>query len=135
MASPKAQGPTKILVVEDEPDIARAIVTYGLAKGYSMVSAGDGLTALDMVRKEQPAVMLLDISLPGMDGRDVYKTLEKEGLTKDLVVIFVTARDSHMDRLVGLELGAADYETKPIHFQLLFQRIRRLLEKKREGEI
>jgi two-component system, OmpR family, alkaline phosphatase synthesis response regulator PhoP len=126
---------TKLLVVEDEPDIANALATYAKAKGYVPIVAQNGLLAVDIAKAERPQVILLDISLPGMDGRDVYVALEKAGVTQGAVVIFTTARDSQSDRILGLELGAADYETKPLHLQVLFQKIERLLDKKHAGEI
>ena len=126
---------TKLLVVEDEPDIANALATYAKAKGYVPIVAQNGLLAVEIAKAERPQVILLDISLPGMDGRDVYVALEKAGVTQGAVVIFTTARDSQSDRILGLELGAADYETKPLHLQVLFQKIERLLEKRHAGEI
>ncbi|MBI5509210.1 MAG: response regulator [Deltaproteobacteria bacterium] len=123
-------APTKILVVEDDPDISKAMAIYAKAKGYEVFVAGNGLHAVDVATKERPQVILLDISLPGMDGRDVFVSLQKAGITQGAVVIFVTARDGQSDRLLGLELGAAEYETKPVHFGLLFKKIAWLLEKK-----
>jgi DNA-binding response OmpR family regulator len=128
-------APTKLLVVEDEPDIANALATYGRKEGYAVVVASNGIEAVELATSEQPRVILLDISLPGMDGRDVMVRLTEAGVTQEAVVIFVTARDSQNDRLLGLELGADDYETKPLHFNMLFHKIARLLEKKRSGEI
>ena len=121
----------KLLVVEDDPDISRALAAYGENRGFVVLTAEDGNTAVQLGTAERPDVILLDIALPGMDGRDVMVKLQAAGATEDAVVIFVTARDSQTDRIVGLELGADDYETKPIHFHLLFQKIDRLLEKKR----
>jgi DNA-binding response OmpR family regulator len=130
-----SDAPTKLLVVEDEPDIANALATYGRKEGYAVVIASNGIEAVELATSEQPRVILLDISLPGMDGRDVMVRLSEAGVTQEAVVIFVTARDSQNDRLLGLELGADDYETKPLHFNMLFHKIARLLEKKRSGEI
>jgi DNA-binding response OmpR family regulator len=122
-------------VVEDDVDIAAALATYGRKTGYEVLVANDGKTAVELATRERPEVILLDIHLPGMDGRDVMSRLKQNGVADAAVVIFVTARDSQLDRLVGLELGAAEYETKPLHLQLLFQKIARLLEKKQRGEI
>ncbi|MEE8410552.1 MAG: response regulator [Myxococcota bacterium] len=126
---------TKLLIVEDEPDIANALAIYGRKAGYEVLVASDGFQAIEIGIRERPAVVLLDISLPGMDGRDVMVRLQNAGVTKEAVVIFVTARDSQNDRLLGLELGADDYETKPLHFSMLFSKIARLLEKKQSGAI
>jgi DNA-binding response OmpR family regulator len=125
----------KLMVVEDDPDISKALAIYGQKCGFEVITAGDGGAAIEMGTAERPDVILLDIALPGSDGRDVMVKLQEAGVTEKAVVIFVTARDSQTDRLVGLELGADDYETKPLHFHLLFQKIDRLLEKKRNAEL
>lgn len=125
--------PIKLLVVDDEVEIAHALSIYGRKKGYDVLVANDGLSAKRAGEEFRPDVVLLDISLPGMDGRDVLAHWNEQGVMNDAVVIFVTARDEQSDRVVGLELGAADYETKPLHFQLLFSKIERLLEKKAGG--
>jgi len=122
----------KLLVVEDDPDIAFALSTYARAQGYLTLVAEDGASAVKLGIQERPAVILLDISLPQLDGRDVYLRLEKAGITQNAVVIFTTARGSQSDRLVGLRLGADDYEVKPLHLQMLFRKIARLLEKRQE---
>lgn len=119
-----------LLVVEDEPEIARVIATYGEKIGYEVHSVDNGLDAVKTALEVRPDVVLLDIALPGMDGRDVMKRLTDEGITERAVVIFLTARDEQSDRLLGLELGADDYETKPVHFQMLFRKIERLRSKK-----
>jgi DNA-binding response OmpR family regulator len=126
---------TKLLIVEDEPDISNALAVYARSKGYEVLTAANGITAVAMGKAERPQVILLDISLPGMDGRDVYVALEKAGVTREAVVIFTTARDSQSDRVLGLELGAAEYETKPIHLGLFFEKLERLLGKKRAGRL
>lgn len=125
----------KLMVVEDDPDISKALAAYGQNRGFEVVTANNGTAAVELGTKERPDVILLDIALPGGDGRDVMVKLQAAGVTEKAVVIFVTARDSQTDRIVGLELGADDYETKPLHFHLLFQKIDRLLEKKRGGEL
>lgn len=119
-----------LLVVEDEPEISKVIATYGEKVGYEVHAVDNGLDAVQTALKVRPDVILLDIALPGMDGRDVMKRLNEEGLTDRAVVVFLTARDEQSDRLLGLELGADDYETKPVHFQMLFRKIDRLRAKK-----
>lgn len=120
----------KLLVVEDEPEIASALATYGRARGFIVNTADNGYRALEEIAAIRPDVILLDISIPGIDGRDVLARAREQGLAKETVVIFVTARDEQSDRLVGLELGADDYETKPLHLLMLFRKIEHLLEKK-----
>jgi two-component system OmpR family response regulator len=123
------------MVVEDDPDISKALAAYAERRGFEVVTADNGHMAVEVGTTHRPDVILLDIALPGMDGRDVMVKLNEAGVTERAVVIFVTARDSQTDRIVGLELGADDYETKPLHFHLLFQKIDRLLEKKHGTEI
>lgn len=125
----------KLMVVEDDPDISKALAAYGEKRGFQVFTANDGHRAVEVGTAKRPDVILLDIALPGMDGRDVMVKLKEAGVTDNAVVIFVTARDSQTDRIVGLELGADDYETKPLHFHLLFQKIDRLLEKKHGADI
>jgi len=125
----------KLLVVDDNAEVSNALVTFGRARGYEVHCAFRGEQAIKIATKERPNVILLDVMLPGLDGRDVMKQLKEGGLTKDAVVLFVTARDNQSDRILGLELGADDYETKPLHFGKLFDKIERLLAKKQRGEI
>ncbi len=121
----------KLLIVEDEDDIAQMLATYGERSGFEVHRADNGLDAVALAEDKRPDVVLLDIALPGLDGRDVMKRLREERLAENAVVLFLPARDEQSDRLVGLELGADDYETKPVHFQMLFRKVHRLLKKKR----
>ena len=120
-----------LLVVEDDPEISKVLATYGAKNGYEVHTAANGLDGVENAVALRPDVILLDIALPGLDGRDVMKRITDEGVTEDAVVIFLTARDEQSDRLLGLELGADDYETKPVHFQMLFRKVERLRAKKR----
>ncbi|MEM6731462.1 MAG: response regulator [Myxococcota bacterium] len=120
-----------LLVVEDEPEIAKVLGTYGERSGFEVHTADNGIDGVKKALDVRPDVILLDIALPGLDGRDVMKRLKEENIVENTVVIFLTARDEQSDRLLGLELGADDYETKPVHFQMLFRKIERLLAKKR----
>lgn len=126
---------TKLLVVEDDPEIAGALVTYGKHRGLEVLHAPDGNVAVELAEREWPDVILLDIALPGRDGRDVYLALQKSGVAAKAVVIFATARDEQVDRVTGLEMGAAEYETKPFQLATLFSKIESLVQKKRRGEI
>jgi DNA-binding response OmpR family regulator len=111
-----------ILVVEDEPSLKETLV-YNLEKlGYSVFSAGDGRLALDSARQNKPDLILLDIMLPGMNGVDVCKTLRRENFQS--IIIMLTARDDEIDRVVGLEIGADDYVTKPFSMRELMARVK-----------
>ena len=114
--------PETILVVEDEPSLQETLV-YNLQKqGYTVESAGDGRTALDTARRVRPDLMLLDIMLPGINGVDVCKTLRRENFQSPIIML--TARDDEIDRVVGLEIGADDYVTKPFSMRELVARVK-----------
>ncbi len=114
--------PETILVVEDEPSLQETLV-YNLQKqGYTVESAGDGRTALDTARRVRPDLMLLDIMLPGINGVDVCKTLRRENFQAPIIML--TARDDEIDRVVGLEIGADDYVTKPFSMRELVARVK-----------
>ncbi|MCA9877939.1 MAG: response regulator, partial [Thermomicrobiales bacterium] len=99
-----------ILVVEDEPEIARVIRDYLQAAGFTVSVAADGDTALQSARLARPDLVVLDLGLPGRDGLDVTRELRR---TSDVPIVVVTARGDEADRIVGLELGADDYVVKP----------------------
>jgi len=110
-----------ILVVEDEPQIARQARDYLAKSGFRVLIAGDGRTALEMARHEHPDLVVLDLNLPGMDGLDVCRTLRR---VSDVPIIMLTARVEIEARLIGLELGADDYITKPFSPRELVARVR-----------
>jgi len=113
-----------ILVVEDEQTM-RETLAYNLEKqGYKIAVAGDGQTAIDQARKINPDLIILDIMIPGIDGFDVCRTLRKD---KVVPIIMLTARDDEIDRVVGLEVGADDYITKPFSMRELLARVKALL--------
>jgi two-component system response regulator RegX3 len=117
----------RVLLVDDEQDIAEP-VTYALERGgFQVTSTGDGLTALDVARRELFDVVVLDIMLPGMSGIDICRTLREES---DVPIVMLTARDSEVDRVLGLELGADDYVTKPFSTAELVSRIRAILRRR-----
>src|SRR2546428_11754130 len=99
-----------ILVVDDEPKIVQSARDYLQRAGFSVVSASDGTAALSTARAAKPDLIVLDLKLPGMDGLDVARELRK---TNNVPIIMLTARVDEADKLVGLELGADDYMTKP----------------------
>lgn len=114
----------KILVVDDDHKIVDLAKMYLEKDGYRVVVAYDGHAALDLARHEHPALIVLDLSLPEMDGRDVCRTLRAES---NVPIIMLTARTEDTDKLVGLELGADDYITKPCNFRELVARVRAVL--------
>ena len=117
----------KILVIEDEPDI-RELVRYNLEQeGFRVVEAGDGEQGLELVRKEKPALLVLDLMLPGIDGVQLCRTLREQPETADLPLVMLTARATEIDRILGLEMGADDYVTKPFSPRELVARVRAVL--------
>ncbi|MGI6209445.1 MAG: response regulator [Anaerolineae bacterium] len=111
----------KVLVVEDEPTLVETL-RYNLARqGYTVVTAMDGVTALELARREQPDLILLDIMLPELDGIEVCRILRQE---MAVPIIMLTARDEEIDKVVGLEVGADDYITKPFSMRELLARVK-----------
>jgi DNA-binding response OmpR family regulator len=113
-----------ILVVDDEPKIVKTVRAFLENAGFRVVTAADGQLALTVFRHEKPALVVLDLGLPGMDGLDVARTLRRE---TDVPLIMLTARVDEADKLIGLELGADDYVTKPFSPRELVARIRAVL--------
>ncbi len=117
----------KILVVDDEPDALEVLGFKLKEAGYAPVFATDGAQALDVVRNERPALIVLDLMLPEVDGLEVCRVLRREAATADIPIVMLTARAAEMDRVVGLEIGADDYVTKPFSPRELVLRIKKLL--------
>jgi len=113
-----------ILVVDDEANIRELARLYLEKEGYAVVTATDGEQALAEVRQDPPALMVLDLMLPKMDGWDVCRQIRA---SSDLPIIMLTARDEDVDKIVGLELGADDYLTKPFNPRELVARVRAIL--------
>ena len=111
----------KILVVEDEKAIADSIIFNLERDGFETLEANDGPTGLEMALQENPDLILLDVMLPGMDGFEVCKRVREQSLVP---IIMLTAREEETDKIVGLELGADDYVTKPFSMRELIARIR-----------
>jgi len=117
-----------ILVVEDEPSLQETLA-YNLKKeGYMVEAVGDGLVALESARKLKPDLIVLDLMLPGIDGFEVCRILRKEMTTP---ILMLTARDEEIDRVVGLEVGADDYLTKPFSMRELMARVKAQLRRTR----
>jgi DNA-binding response OmpR family regulator len=120
--------PESILVVEDEPSLQETLA-YNLKKeGYKVEAVGDGLVALDSARRMKPDLIVLDLMLPGIDGFEVCRILRKEMTT---AILMLTARDDEIDRVVGLEVGADDYLTKPFSMRELMARVKAQLRRAR----
>ncbi|HZQ48811.1 MAG TPA: response regulator transcription factor [Candidatus Dormibacteraeota bacterium] len=115
---------TTILVVDDEPNIVAIVRDYLQHGGFAVLVASDGPTALRTARTGRPDLVVLDLGLPGLNGLDVARSLRKDG---DVPIIMLTARSEESDKLVGLELGADDYMTKPFSPKELVARIRTVL--------
>jgi two-component system phosphate regulon response regulator PhoB len=117
----------RILVVDDEPDIV-ALVAYHLAKsGYRVSTASSGTEALETARRDRPALVVLDLMLPGMSGFEVLEQLRASDATRAVAVLMLTARREEPDRIRGLSLGADDYLTKPFSPQELVLRVGAIL--------
>lgn len=115
----------KILVVDDEPSIV-TLLKFNLEKaGFSVITAEDGNKGLELALSEKPALIVLDLMLPGMDGMDVCKTLRHE--KANTPILMLTAKDEEFDKILGLELGADDYLTKPFSVREVIARVKAIL--------
>ena len=119
----------RLLVVEDEAHLAEVIAENLELEGFTVSVVGDGLAALDAIRKEKPELVLLDVMLPGLDGFSVCEKLRAE--KNDVPILFLTARSSQDDRVRGLELGGDDYLGKPFELRELMLRVRAILKRAR----
>ncbi len=124
-----------ILVVDDEPHIVEVVQDYLKQAGFRVLAARDGQTALTLARHEHPDLIVLDLMLPGgLDGLDVCRVLRQDQTLADVPIIMLTARIEETDRLIGLELGADDYITKPFSPREVVARVRAVLRRaKRNG--
>jgi len=113
-----------VLVVDDEPIVREVVVGYLRREGYRTLEAADGAAAKELVERESPSLVVLDLMLPGMDGLDLCRWIRRRS---DLPLIMLTARGEEADRIVGLELGADDYVTKPFSPRELVARVRTVL--------
>jgi len=115
----------KILIVEDEPDMVEGLRDNLIYEGYDVLSAADGETGLALAVEESPDLILLDIMLPGKNGYQVCREMKSKGI--DVPVIMLTAKSQEVDKVLGLELGADDYITKPFSIRELLARIKAVL--------
>ena len=126
-----------ILVVEDEEDIVDLIAYHLKQSGFSVIKALDGPSGLELARKRRPGLVILDLMLPGMDGKDVCRALKSNPLTQSIPILMLTAKTEEVDRVIGFELGADDYVTKPFSPRELVLRVKAILRRKEvspEGE-
>ena len=123
----------KIYIVEDEPDI-RDTLKYNFSnEGFKVFTSPDGEEALSNIKKVLPDVLILDLMLPGVSGLDVCKSIRADDDIKDMSIIMLTAKGEEIDRVIGFELGADDYVTKPFSVRELILRVKVLLKKQRES--
>jgi DNA-binding response OmpR family regulator len=122
---PLSSGAGTVVVIEDDANIAELVDLYLRRDGFRVLVARDGEAGLELVRRERPRMVILDVGLPGeRDGFEICRTLRAEG---SWPVLFLTARDDEIDRVLGLELGADDYVTKPFSPRELVARVRTVL--------
>ncbi len=123
-----------ILIVDDDKEIVRLLRGYLEQAGYAALVAYDGATALDMLRRERPALLLLDLMLPEMDGWEITRRVRQESAIATTPIIMLTARVEDTDKILGLELGADDYVTKPFNPREVLARVRACLRRQQRGE-
>jgi phosphate regulon transcriptional regulator PhoB len=125
---------SKILIVDDEQDIVE-LLSYNLEKeGFSTIKAYDGETALKLVKTQKPELIILDLMLPKMNGLDVCRTIRHDPATANVPIIMLTAKADEVDKIIGLEIGADDYMTKPFSVKELVARVRTILRRLKERE-
>ncbi|MGB7522664.1 MAG: response regulator, partial [Spirulinaceae cyanobacterium] len=117
----------KILIVEDEPEIARLIEQTLEREGFDCLQARDGLTALSIFEEQQPDLLILDLMLPGLDGLEICARIRQKPGHKDPYILMLTAKGEEIDRVIGLSTGADDYLIKPFSPRELVARVRALL--------
>src|SRR6059036_1299816 len=130
----KSRVMPKILVVDDEPDAVELIDFNLKAASYEVVTAADGNEALKKARASLPDLIVLDLMLPEVDGLEVCKMLRRDPATAAIPIIMLSAKAAEIDRVLGLELGADDYLTKPFSPRELVLRVRKILERGRAAE-
>jgi two-component system alkaline phosphatase synthesis response regulator PhoP len=131
--NPQPDTHQKILVVDDDREIVRVVRGYLEQAGYTVLPAYDGESALHLLRSESPDLLLLDLMLPGRDGWDLTRLIRADPALAGIPIIMLTARIEDTDKIVGLELGADDYITKPFNPREVLARVRALLRRSRRG--
>lgn len=120
----KATPKQKVLVIDDEENVCELISLYFDKAGFDVISAGDGVKGMEMIKTEHPDIVILDLMLPGMDGLEVCKEIRR---TSNIPLIMLSARVDEVDRVLGLEMGADDYVTKPFSPRELLARVKAVL--------
>ena len=122
----------KIVVIEDEPDIVE-VISYSLKReGYNVLAVDRGDESINLIRNQSPSLIILDLMLPGMDGLSVCRQLKSDPIVKDIPVIMISAKGEESDIVIGLEMGADDYLTKPFSPRELLARVKAVL---RRGQV
>lgn len=124
----------KVLVVDDEEHIVELIKFNLINSGYKVLTAYNGIDAIEIANKEIPDLVLLDLMIPGMDGLDVCKEIKRNKETSRTSIIMLTARSEELDKIIGLELGADDYITKPFSVRELLARVKAVLRRSSSSE-
>jgi DNA-binding response OmpR family regulator len=126
--------PARILVVDDEKDALMLLVSQLAKAGFSVITAQSGEEALVTARRDKPALVILDVLLPGLSGLDVCRILRNDKETSDIDILVLSAKAEEVDRIVAFELGADDYVTKPFSPRELVLRVKAILKRRRAGE-
>jgi two-component system alkaline phosphatase synthesis response regulator PhoP len=126
--------PKKILIIEDDPDISNLIAYYMTREGYSVGVAYNGIDGLDLLKRNMPDLLILDIMLPDLDGLEVCKRLRENPDASALHILMLTARGEESDKIIGLASGADDYVTKPFSPQELVARVKALLRRSKQQD-
>jgi len=126
---------SRILVVDDDKEIVRLVKSYLERAGFNVVTAYDGETALHSLRRERPDLLVLDLMLPDRDGWDLTRLIRTDETLADTLIIMLTARVDDSDKIVGLEIGADDYITKPFNPREVVARVRALLRRSQRGGV
>jgi two-component system, OmpR family, phosphate regulon response regulator PhoB len=125
----------KILIVEDEPDLLRSLEYNFRQAGFGVIAASTGAQAVRLAQAQSPDIVLLDLMLPDIDGTEVCRQLRSGPRTRPIPIIMVTAKGDEVDRIVGFELGADDYVTKPYSIRELLLRVRAVLRRNERGPV
>jgi two-component system, OmpR family, phosphate regulon response regulator PhoB len=120
----------RVLIADDEADVLEMIGSYLTGAGFRVLTAPDGAAALASARRDHPALAVLDIMMPGMSGLDVTRVLKREAATAEIAILLLSARTEEVDRILGFELGADDYMTKPFSPRELVLRVKSILRRK-----
>jgi two-component system alkaline phosphatase synthesis response regulator PhoP len=122
-------GKFKILIADDDPYVHELVDTVFSTDEFDVSHAYDGSEAVEFIKEVKPDLVVLDIMMPGKDGRDICRDVKKDLITRDISVLILSARDDQLDRICGLEIGADEYMVKPFSPNHLLRRVRKILEK------